>query len=33
MPIPIPKRPSGYVRGEANALLHIETFVDIQCPL
>jgi protein-disulfide isomerase len=32
MPIPIPKRPSGYVRGAANALLQIEAFIDIQCP-
>lgn len=32
MPIPIPKRPSGYVRGGASALLQIEAFVDIQCP-
>jgi 2-hydroxychromene-2-carboxylate isomerase len=32
MPIPIPKRPSGYVRGAASALLQIEAFVDIQCP-
>lgn len=32
MPIPIPKRPSGYVRGASNALLQIEAFIDIQCP-
>lgn len=32
MPIPIPKRPSGYIKGEASALLQIEAFVDIQCP-
>ena len=32
MPIPIPKRPSGYVKGGASALLQIEAFVDIQCP-
>ena len=32
MPIPIPKRPSGYVKGAANASLQIEAFVDIQCP-
>jgi protein-disulfide isomerase len=32
MPIPIPKRPSGYVKGIASALLQIEAFVDIQCP-
>ena len=32
MPIPIPKRPSGYVRGGSSALLQIEAFVDIQCP-
>lgn len=27
MPIPIPKRPSGYVTGAASALLQIEAFV------
>lgn len=32
MPIPIPKRPSGYITGGASALLQIEAFVDIQCP-
>ena len=32
MPIPIPKRPSGYVKGGASAVLQIEAFVDIQCP-
>ena len=32
MPIPIPKRLSGYVKGGASALLQIEAFVDIQCP-
>ena len=32
MPIPIPKRPSGYVKGAATALLQIEAFLDIQCP-
>ena len=32
MPIPIPKRPSGYVKGAANAWLQIEAFIDIQCP-
>ncbi|HEX5731673.1 MAG TPA: thioredoxin domain-containing protein [Blastocatellia bacterium] len=32
MPIPIPKRPSGYVKGAASALLQIEAFGDIQCP-
>lgn len=32
MPIPIPNRPSGYVKGGASALLQIEAFVDIQCP-
>ena len=32
MPIPIPKRPSGYVRGAASALPQIEAFVNIQCP-
>jgi protein-disulfide isomerase len=32
VPIPIPKRPSGYVKGAASALLQIEAFIDIQCP-
>ena len=32
MPIPIPKRPSGYVRNASSALLQIEAFIDIQCP-
>ena len=32
MPIPIPRRSSGYVKGGTSALLQIETFVDIQCP-
>ena len=32
MPIPIPKRPSGYVKGAATALLQIEAFIDVQCP-
>jgi len=32
MPIPIPKRLSGYTRGGVNAPVHIEAFVDIQCP-
>jgi 2-hydroxychromene-2-carboxylate isomerase len=32
MPIPIPKRPSGYVKGGASPSLQIEAFVDIQCP-
>lgn len=32
MPIPIPKRPSGYTKGAASALLQIEGFIDIQCP-
>jgi protein-disulfide isomerase len=32
VPIPIPKRPSGYVKGAANALLQVEAFIDIQCP-
>ena len=32
MPIPIPKRPSGYVKGAATALLQVEAFIDIQCP-
>jgi protein-disulfide isomerase len=32
VPIPIPKRPSGYVKGGLSALLQIEAFVDVQCP-
>jgi protein-disulfide isomerase len=32
VPIPIPKRPSGYVKGASSTLLQIEAFVDIQCP-
>jgi Thioredoxin len=32
VPIPIPKRPSGYVRGASGSLLQIEAFIDIQCP-
>lgn len=32
MPIPIPTRPSGFVKGNASAWLQIEAFVDIQCP-
>lgn len=32
VPIPIPKRPSGFVKGNASAGLQIEAFVDIQCP-
>jgi protein-disulfide isomerase len=32
VPIPIPRRPSGFVQGAANALLQIEVFIDIQCP-
>ena len=32
MPIPIPKRPSGYVKGAASASLQLEAFIDIQCP-
>ena len=32
MPIPIPKRPSGFTKGGASALLQIEVFLDIQCP-
>jgi len=32
VPIPIPRRPSGYVKGAANALLQVEAFIDIQCP-
>lgn len=32
MPIPIPRRPSGYVKGGSSALLQVEAFIDIQCP-
>jgi protein-disulfide isomerase len=32
MPIPIPRRPSGYVKGAESAALQVEAFVDIQCP-
>jgi hypothetical protein len=32
MPIPIPNRPSGFSKGSASASLHVEAFVDIQCP-
>lgn len=31
-PIPIPKRPSGYAVGYADALFQIELFMDLQCP-
>jgi len=32
MPIPIPKRPSGYTVGDLAANVKIDAFVDIQCP-
>lgn len=32
MPIPIPKRPSGYRLGNADAPIVVETFFDIECP-
>lgn len=32
MPIPIPKRLSGYAIGNADAPLQVEAFLDIQCP-
>lgn len=32
MAIPIPKRPSGFLLGEPNALVTLDAFVDIQCP-
>lgn len=32
MPIPIPKRPSGFTLGAAAADVTINAFVDIQCP-
>lgn len=32
MPIPIPKRLSGYRLGKPDALVHIEMFFDLECP-
>ncbi len=32
MPIPIPSSPAGFSTGEINADLHIDIFLDIQCP-
>ena len=32
MPIPIPRRPSGYRLGNADASIVIEMFFDIECP-
>lgn len=32
MTIPIPKRPSGYRRGPADAPVQVEAFVDVECP-
>lgn len=32
MPIPIPKRPSGFTLGDINASVTIDVFLDIQCP-
>lgn len=32
MAIPIPPRPSGYRRGNCNAPLQIEAFIDVECP-
>ena len=32
MPIPIPKRPSGYRLGQADAPIQIEMFFDLECP-
>ncbi|EAZ89599.1 DsbA family protein [Crocosphaera chwakensis] len=32
MPIPIPKRPSGYRLGSSNAPIQIEMFFDLECP-
>lgn len=32
MPIPIPSRPAGFSIGNINADLHIDIFLDIQCP-
>jgi protein-disulfide isomerase len=32
MVTPIPKRPSGYASGKADAPIQIEAFIDLQCP-
>jgi hypothetical protein len=32
MAMPIPKRPSGYSSGKADAPIQIEAFIDLQCP-
>jgi len=32
MAIPIPRRPSGFLLGKADALVTIDVFLDIQCP-
>ncbi|MEC4805289.1 MAG: thioredoxin domain-containing protein [Jaaginema sp. PMC 1079.18] len=32
MPIPIPAHPAGFSQGNINASLHIDIFLDIQCP-
>lgn len=32
MAIPIPRRPSGYASGKADAPIQIEAFIDLQCP-
>lgn len=32
MPVPIPKKPSGYRLGDANASITVEMFFDIECP-
>ncbi|WP_299980414.1 thioredoxin domain-containing protein [uncultured Pseudoteredinibacter sp.] len=32
MAIPIPRRPSGFLLGNAHALVTIDVFLDIQCP-
>lgn len=32
MPIPIPKKPSGYRRGSPSALVQVEAFIDLECP-
>jgi protein-disulfide isomerase len=32
MAIPIPKRPSGYRRGQCDAPVQVEAFLDVECP-
>lgn len=32
MPIPVPKRPSGFTMGDINASVTVDVFLDIQCP-